>query len=69
MSTKDIIHTLALAQHAENISAQHPQLSGFFSDFLSTLSPAQRQIVRRYKKTYADIAKSAVKYFNDKAKA
>lgn len=66
MSTKSIILTLALAQHAENISAQHPELSGFFEDFMTTLSPAQRQLVRKYKKAYAEIGKSAVKYFNDK---
>ena len=63
MTRKQIIHTLALAEHARNISQLNPALAGFFEHFITSLPPAHQRVVSDYHKAFAEIAKSGVEYF------
>jgi hypothetical protein len=67
MTRKNIIHTLALAEHARNISALRPEFAGFYAEFITTLPPTHQRLVSDYRAAFADIAKSGVEYF-EKAK-
>ncbi len=63
MTRKEIITTLAVAEHARNISALHPALNGVYADWLSTVSAADRRLIKDYAAASKEIARRGAEFF------